>query len=186
MEMTMAMNGTSGIDLGPDDEFYRDAPEQAAQDEGDGPGLTVTAAEFDIARHDAKITLISPRSGEHRTFRVRTIRNGDLAGARVVELLNGPDNTASYQPFAFVSDGRHGTTCPMGTVCVWRRFRGEQEPSIYERYADLLNRAAYWAARGVEFKLSLKCRRCGRDLTHPGSLTDGMGPICREKAALGI
>lgn len=141
-----------------------------------GAGLQVTPAEFDIARHDAVVTLISPRTGDHRTFKIETAHHGDLAGKRIVSLLVGPDN--KYQGFGFVIDGR---------VMVWRRCRSDYGgPSLFERYADLLERSEFWAAKGVEYKLSLKCRRCGRDLSHPESLADGLGPICREKAAGGF
>lgn len=155
--------------------------------EESGAALQVAPHQFDPAFHDGAVTLTSPRTGEHRTFRIRTVRDGDLAGARIVELLNGPDNGSDFQAFAFVSDGRHGRNCLAGTVCVWKRFRGDEsgEPSIYERYADLLNRPAHWSAKGVQYLISLKCRRCGRDLTHPDSIADGLGPICRQKASGG-
>lgn len=141
--------------------------------EVEAPALEVTAAEFDIARHDAIVTLVSPRTGDHRTFKISTVHHGDLAGKRIVSLLVGPDD---YQGFGFIIDGR---------VMVWRRCRSDYGgPSMFEKYADLLNRASHWAAKGVQYMISLKCRRCSRDLTHPSSLADGLGPICREKMGL--
>jgi hypothetical protein len=148
-------------------------------DAADTP-LTITAEQLNLSRHDAVVTLVSPRTGDHRTIRVRTVRNGNLEGKRVVELLTGPDNTEDYQPFAFISDGTG--LLPAGTVIVWKKFRGDGfEKTMHERFADLLNRPRHWSERGVEYLISLKCRRCGRDLTHPDSLADGLGPYCRQK-----
>jgi hypothetical protein len=143
-------------------------------------GLQITADQLNLAKHDGTITLVSPRTGEHRTFRVRTVRDGNLEGKRIVELLAGPDNGDDYQGFGFIADGTGLLLA--GTVIVWKRYRGDGcEKTLHERFADLLNRPVYWSSRGVEYLISLKCRRCGRDLTHPTSLADGLGPICREK-----
>jgi len=142
--------------------------------------LSITADQLNLSRHDAVITLVSPKTGDHRTIRVRTVRHGNLEGKRVVELITGPDNTADFQPFAFISDGTG--LCIAGTVIVWKKYRGDGfEKTMHERLADLLNRPIYWSSRGVEFLISLKCRRCHRDLTHPSSLADGLGPYCRQK-----
>lgn len=149
---------------------------EAAQD-AEGEALTVSVEEFSIAKHDATLTLVSPRSGEHRTFRIRSIHRGNLAGKRVVELLVGSDNTSDYQGFGWILDG--------GRIVVWKRFRGENgDRSQHERFADLLERPVYWSGRGVEYMLALRCRRCGRLLTHRESLADGYGPICRQKAGV--
>lgn len=147
---------------------------EAAQD---GVGSAISTSQFNPAVHDGKLTLVSPRTGDHRTFRLRTIRSGDLAGKRVVELLEGPDNGGDYRAFGFVGENR---------ITVWKRFRGAGgELSQYEKLAGLIENPIYWASRGVEYLISLKCRRCGHDLTHPESITDGLGPICRRKAAGG-
>jgi Family of unknown function (DUF6011) len=149
-------------------------------DEPSTGALQITPDQLNLSRHDAVITLVSPRTGDHRTIRVRTVRHGNLEGKRVAELLTGLDNTADYQPFAFISDGSGLSIA--GTVIVWKKYRGEwPEKSQHERLADLLNRPLHWSARGVEYLINLKCRRCGRDLTHPESLADGLGPHCRRK-----
>jgi hypothetical protein len=132
-------------------------------------GLEVGGDVFDVRRHDAVVTLVSPRTGEHRTFKIATARGGTLEGKRIVSLLTGPDNGGDYQGFAFVSDG---------AIRVWSRFRGQGERSIYERYADLLARPEFWAAKGVAYLAALRCRRCGRPLTHPESIESGIGPVC--------
>jgi hypothetical protein len=142
--------------------------------------LEITVEQFNLFKHYAILTMVSQRTGEHRAFRVRTVRHGNLEGKRVVELLTGPDNTEDYQAFGFISDGTGLSIA--GTVIVWKKYRGEwPEKSQHERLADLLNRPIYRSGRGVEFLISLKCRRCQRDLSHPSSLADGLGPYCRRK-----
>jgi hypothetical protein len=142
--------------------------------------LQITVDQLNLGHHDAVLTLVSPKTGEHRTFRIRTVRHGNLEGKRVAEMLVGADNTDDFMPFSFIADGTGPSIA--GTVITWKKFRGEfPERSQYERFSDLLNRPLYWSARGVEYLISLKCRRCGRDLTHPESLVDGLGPVCREK-----
>lgn len=127
---------------------------------------------FDPALHNGEITLTSPRTGEHRTFRIKTKVKGDLKGKRVLSLLMGPQNTSDYQPFAFVAED--------GRVHVWKKFRSSEDGdrNLWEKYADLIERSAYWEARGVEFLVSGHCRRCNRLLTTPESVKTGIGPVC--------
>jgi hypothetical protein len=155
-------------------------------------GLVIDHETWDIRKHDGTVTLVSPKTGEHRTFRIRTVRDtrhatdsrkpSTLIGARIVELFCGTDNTEDYKPFAFVSDGSYASY-PAGHVVVWKNYRhyGENAATIWESYADLLNRPRYWSGRGVQYLIGLECRRCGRPLTHPDSIADGLGPVCRTK-----
>ncbi len=150
-----------------------DTDEDATQ-EGDAE-LAITLDQFDICKHDCVVTLTSPKTGDHRTFKIATVRNekSPLFGKRVVSLLTGPDNQADYDGFGFV--------LPDGTIKVWNRLKGNGEPSDFEKFADLLACPNYWAAKGVMYEFSLKCRRCGRPLTVPSSLATGYGPICITK-----
>lgn len=123
---------------------------------------------------------ISSPTGQHRTFRVRTILRGqpELRGKRIVELLVGPDNENSYQPFAFIDDAG---------VAVWRKLRGTDKPSLYDQYARLLWSLAVEGERSVYFQKGCtllkegRCIRCNRKLTHPESITSGIGPECATK-----
>jgi len=146
-----------------------------------GDELVVTTEQFDLAKHDAVVTLVSPKTGDHRTFRVSSIHDGPLAGKKVLSLLEGPDNTNDYRGFAFVSQGEPESKYPAGIVFVWKRFKGQGEKSLWERYADMLSRPKHWEQRGVQYLISLRCRRCGHSLTRPDSIADGLGPVCRSK-----
>ena len=108
--------------------------------------------------------------GSHRTFRVRTERNGRRRGTRSVALLIGPDNTDDYEAF--------GHLTPFG-VQVWQR-NGSLKLT---EYAGIL--WELWNGAGIEgctLLLSKRCFRCNRPLTDPESLELGVGPTCRTGA----
>ena len=140
-------------------------------------GIMVGAESLDLTRHDCTLTLISPRTGDHRTFRVKTVNKGNLNGKRIVSILTGPDNTEDYTGFATISDGTDGHAA--GEIWVWSRYRGTS--LFYEKYADMLARPARYAAKGVQYKAALRCRKCQRVLTNPTSLATGYGPECIKK-----
>lgn len=123
-------------------------------------------------------TVESARSGEHRTFSIRTQPDDSkfAPGQRVIALLTGSDNERDYTPFGFVDDHR---------IAVWSSKRGKQgKRSSYEFFARLI-----WslATRGEESKareagytllVEGRCLICNRRLTDPTSIRTGLGPVC--------
>ncbi len=141
-------------------------------------GLEITLADWDLTKHDCTVTLVSPKTGDHRTFKVSTVQKGKLEGKRIVSLLVGPDNEADFEGIGFVESGTFmdKTTA---TVIVWRKFQCRNGmTSMCERYADMLMRPDFWSAKGVQYLISLRCRRCHRKLTVPSSIESGYGPEC--------
>jgi hypothetical protein len=138
------------------------------------PAINLTIADFDASIHNGEITMTSPRTGDHRTFKIATVRKEEssLCGQRILYLLTGPNNESpgDWQGFAFIGDD--------GRCKVWKRFRGNGKRSSWEVFADMLDDPAYWAGRGVTYQVSGRCRRCNRLLTHPESIATGMGPEC--------
>lgn len=128
--------------------------------------VTVTAANYDVTRHDGCVTITSPRTGDHRTFRVRTVQSGNLAGKRIVGLLTGSNNEADYTGFAFADD--YG-------VHVWRKYR---DSGPWATYAKMLEQPSHYAALGAEYLIEARCRKCGRKLTDDTSIREGLGPHC--------
>jgi hypothetical protein len=121
-----------------------------------------------IVTHNGLFTIKSIRTGDHRTFRVRTQPdNAQFApGKRVVSLLTGANNETDYQGFAFVDE--------FG-IKVWRKHLGTQ----YEELARMLENLHRHVADGkVEVHVSCRCRVCNRTLTTPESVQSGIGPIC--------
>lgn len=138
---------------------------------------TQAETNWNFDTHNGIVTLVSPRTGNHRTFRIYTRpEDSDFApGKRVLYLLIGPDQiwNTNWKGFAFVSDrGVH----------VWKSKRGDAgEKSKFEIYADMIENREKWQARGVEYKFEGRCRVCNRTLTNPESIDAGIGPVCAEK-----
>lgn len=126
-------------------------------------------AHHSVLTHNGTFTIHSARTGDHRTFRVKT-QPADARfapGKRVVSLLVGPDNTNDYQQFAFVDE--------TGEVVPWSRYRGTD----YERHCHVLQDLQRHIADGaVTVFVSCRCRVCNRTLTTPESVRSGIGPIC--------
>jgi hypothetical protein len=148
-----------------------DAEAKAEQEHGQG--IVLNETNFNVAIHDGIVTIANPQTGQHRTFKIETIRNEEspLKGKRIVSLLIGPDNGEDYKGFAFA--GENGVT-------VWKRFR-DTDNGVWEKYASMLSYPALWGRKGVKYLCEARCRRCSRRLTVPESIADGIGPVCREK-----
>lgn len=118
--------------------------------------------------HNGKFTVKSTRTGEHRTFQVRTqdAKATFAPGKRVLSLLTGSNNEADYTGFAFVDDfGIH----------VWTKNRTEQYMAL-ARMLEHLQR--HEDAGRVEVCAETTCRKCNRALTTPESVRDGIGKKC--------
>lgn len=112
---------------------------------------------------DGTIT-VELNNGKHFTYRIKTIKKGDLEGKRIVSLLTGPNNQRDYKGFAFVNH--------LGIVCLWRRC---QTPAFI-KHAQLLDGQAQAHVR--EWLQEGRCRQCGKVLTDPESIRLGIGPKC--------
>lgn len=120
---------------------------------------------FNWQTHNGAIT-IDRGDGTHLTFRIETVRNGSLAGKRILSLLIGPDE---WKGFAFVTEK---------DVFMWRRFADDPQFVRYRRMivdADQYPEYAYMYAG--------RCRVCNRELTTPDSIRNGIGPVCAAKGA---
>lgn len=119
-------------------------------------------------RYNGRLTVSNPATGQHRTFRIRTIMKGKLKGLRTIGLLIRSNNETDYRDFAFVQ--------PSGKITVWKRFSG----SDFDKLAIIVERHEWYAMyRGLEFQYSVRCCRCNRELTDPESISIGLGPYCR-------
>lgn len=111
-----------------------------------------------VLTHNGIFTVRSNRTGEHRTFRVRTKEDTK----RELSLLTGPDNTHNYTPFAYITD----------RIEAWK----------YADLVDMLSDLPKHIADGkVTVFASVRCRICNRPLTTPESVTSGIGPICEGR-----
>ena len=124
---------------------------------------------------------------QHMTFRIHTVRRGNLEGKRIVKVQEG---YLEFRGFAFV--GRDGQ------LLVWQRYMADSARS--ERYivwANLLLRTlnevvlpednvlhmdnADGGVGGMTIQVTRNCRRCNRLLTVPTSIESGIGPECARR-----
>lgn len=111
---------------------------------------------------------ISFPDGSHRTLRVRTqpASSKFAPGKRIIGLLIGPDNTADYEDFCFLTE--------RGPV-MWKRFANTKN----QHYAELLWVLNKEPLDGYELVMSKRCLVCNRPLTDAESVRVGICPICR-------
>lgn len=133
---------------------------------------TAEAAHCYILAGNARVTLVSPKTGARFTYRVRRPRNGK--DVRYVGVLTGPDNEADY---AF-----------LGTILADGRFSPSRDGAVSGDAPSA--RAFAWAWERLragrlpcEVHHTGRCGRCGRTLTVPESVATGLGPECAQKAS---
>ena len=146
-------------------------------------GILKTLAEIEayVLGGRGKITIESIKTGAHFTYRFRIpkeTRNGDKP--IFVSVLTGSDNTSN---FTFI-----GTL--WGTV--WGIRYQHSRKSRIGSYANSV-KAFDWIIRHLNQNIELHdkarifhegiCGRCGRTLTVPESIKNGIGPVCLARTA---
>lgn len=126
-------------------------------------------------------TLVGPKG--RRTVEVETIKPGQhgvspfvskFLGQRVVKLLTGPDNTSDYTMIGWLKPG--------DKFVATARNIGTDNEKIGLAFIKIVTTGI----DGYEFLLSSTCRRCGRKLTVPSSIDDGVGPDCAGMGAFAL
>lgn len=118
---------------------------------------------------DGHYTVVTGDS--HKTFRVKTIKQGNLKGRRVIGVMKGSFNE-DYENFAFLNGQ---------AIITWSRFLGEATDKLVELAWHIgVDPDATGKAYSLE---SGNCYRCNRRLTTPDSISLGIGPECAKKAA---
>lgn len=123
-------------------------------------------------------TLTNKDKGTHLTFRSRRPRGWTVNSPVLVDLMVGSDNEES---FGFI-----------GSVNARGFFKVSPKSKVAEERLKVASRTMVWLLtkitsgqdlpEALEIKGSTGCARCGRKLTNPDSIDDGLGPICRAKA----
>lgn len=107
--------------------------------------------------------------GDYRTIRIKTAKQGNLKGKRIVSYLSGPNNESDYTGFAFLN--------PNGFQ-VWGRYKGYVNSQLEAAIKVMGNPEEAGESYAMQ---SGNCYCCGRPLTVPASLHRGLGPICAGK-----
>jgi hypothetical protein len=149
----------------------------------------------------AIFTVVSKKSGDRKTFRVRAAEDVDGSGRPhgwYVDLLIGPNNLEDYRYIGFMWErampkafselrtklNKHGYANEAFSAFVWLTAMINQYIMYNAREpAELAQDRQDRFERMCEFHHAGMCSRCGRTLTDPESIELGIGPICREKAA---
>ena len=151
-------------------------------------GKLVTAE--DVARFlvagNATVTLLSLTSGQRFTYQCSQVHDRvtdkPVDGKFFVGLLSGPDNEADYAYIGLLA--RNGEGQP------WQ-FRRTQKSKVTEtspgfvafNYVTKQILNLRHLAPNLEVWHEGRCGRCGRRLTVPESIKNGLGPICATKVA---
>lgn len=129
--------------------------------------------EFFLAGN-ARVTLVSVKTGTRFTYRIRRPDGEDPKRPHFVALLRGPDNEADFTYMgAIFLDGHFGLSrrphSPGPNAPSMRAF-----DYVWSRYL----RNYQMPPPGVEVWHEGRCGRCGRALTVPESVARGLGPDC--------
>ena len=124
-----------------------------------------------ILAGNAILTLVSEKTGQRYTYQVKESKRSN---GWFVSLLRGPDNTRDYTylGFIFLKDGFK--------ITAKSRMPADAQPvkAFSWTFAKLWSDAE---PAGVEIWHVGKCGCCGRQLTVPESIADGIGPTCKAR-----
>lgn len=121
------------------------------------------------AIRDGVYTLVLD-DGSYKTIKVHSPKRGNFVGKTILSYLYGPDNGADFEAFGFLMGAR---------VALWKRYSQNVE---LRRLVEGLVAPEKAAEAGLAYAVaSGNCYKCGRRLTVPASIHNGMGPDCAAK-----
>lgn len=116
---------------------------------------------------NAKITLVSTKSGCRFTYRIRAKEVEEDRVLHFVSVLTGPENTSDYSFLGTIFDGEkfvHG-----------KKSKIAPDAPSAKAFSWLWQNLA---TQDAEVWHSGRCGRCNRELTTPESIERGLGPVC--------
>jgi len=121
----------------------------------------------------AIFTASSPK-GTHYTYKVV---KKEYNGKEIVfvNLLTGADNLSSYS-YMGVLDRQNGFR-----LTAKSRLKDESTPIQVFRWAVDILKGKRGIKEGYEIRHENRCGSCGRVITNPKSLDNGLGPVCGKK-----
>jgi len=123
---------------------------------------------FSIKTHNGKITVYNPKTGNQRTFMIKTQKKDAkfAPSARIIYLLIGQNNESDYLPFGFVNGEK---------ITLWKKYRTKQ----YKMLAKIIEDPTIFPF--MEYHHEGKCRVCNRTLTDRNSILSGIGKKCASE-----
>jgi hypothetical protein len=131
--------------------------------------LTVQHAQKAIFLGRAIVTFQSP-SGKHFTYKIK--KSKDNPNLFFIATLTGPDNWIHYSYIGVVTYN--------GVYSFRTTAKSKLDPSAPSvvSFEWVLNHLFVGDLKGVKIFHEGKCLRCGRKLTVPESIQNGVGPEC--------
>jgi hypothetical protein len=127
-----------------------------------------------ITAGNAYLTLRSAKTGTRYTYRVSAHKH--QAGLFFVSTLYGSDNTGDYAYLGIIRDNQFSLTSKSKFT-----FESPQFKAFAWAWGQL------WRSDNVPDTLEIwhegRCGKCGRLLTVPESIANGIGPECAKKIA---
>lgn len=129
---------------------------------------------------NATFTAVSQRTGERITFKVSRVPDfSERKKAWFVNVLMGPDNSSDYMFLGMIRSNQQGD------LWYWRsdKWRGGDDSPAAKGFKYIFDETVEHERlpRGVEMWHEGRCGRCGRKLTVPESIANGLGPECAGK-----
>lgn len=154
------------------------------------------ARDFALAGN-ARITLVSTKTGARFTYRISAPRDDKGADVRFVALLNGSDNESSFAYLGTVFLAERVAIGGNAFGRVYGKIPAKAPKFVHGKKSKIGEsapsaRAFSWAwsflsrgelPPGAEVWHEGRCGCCGRALTVPESIASGIGPVCAEKSA---
>jgi len=118
---------------------------------------------------------VANKEGVHYTYK---IRKPDESAPYFVKMLTGPNNENDYSYLGiFNPNGEAGKVLKLTAKS---RLHDNSTPVRVFRWAAVLLRNKGALPAGYTIQHEGKCCRCGRTLTVPESIEEGIGPECKS------
>lgn len=140
---------------------------------------------------NSTFTLVSKRTGQRFTYKVKSSKADSNANwstgnqnrdTYFVSVLSGPDNDNDYMYIGLLAKSVDGAYKFIET----KGSKARKGSPSFDGFAYVWNLVEFGAhfPSGVEFWHEGACCICGRKLTVPESVADGIGPECKGKVGL--
>ncbi len=143
--------------------------------------MKAISKEFVLAG-DAIFTIETPDHG-HRTYRVQKVEASlRWPESYFAKLLTGPDNTRSYTYLGKLDPDTGLVTATARSM----KFNGTYPLTLLNRTLARVwvNDHSAYETHGYTTHHEGRCGRCGRTLTVPESVENGIGPECMKHMAI--
>lgn len=121
----------------------------------------------------AYFTLHSPKTGNHYTYKVSKDKQ-----TYILSVLTGDDNTECYTRIGRIYPGGYNGSKNYDELY---QFNWSDRTQSWLAVQLLLTNAQKYLQLGGQFLIPARCRRCGRMLTTPQAIEDGVGHRCKAK-----